>query len=80
MLFAWEILQPGCDADRSLPSSAEVKIEWRYTSTPNTPSWRAQGTTVRLLKQQMPWTDFLFRSAHQSSVIKSGFRVVAKKT
>jgi len=45
----------------------------------HTPSWSAQGTTSRLLKQQMPWTDFVFRSVHKPFVIKSGFRVVAKK-
>jgi hypothetical protein len=31
----------GCEADHSLPSSAEVKYEWSYKSTPPTPSWRS---------------------------------------
>jgi len=79
VFLPWEILRPGCDADRSLPSSAEVKNEWRYTSAPHTPSWRVQGTILHSLKQQMPWTDFVFRSVHKPFVIKSGFRVVEKK-
>jgi hypothetical protein len=28
------VKQLGCEADRSLPSSAEVKNAWSYTSTP----------------------------------------------
>ena len=28
------------EADRSTPCSAEIKIAWSRTSTPNTPSWR----------------------------------------
>jgi hypothetical protein len=28
------VKRPGCEADHSLPSSAEVKNAWSYTSTP----------------------------------------------
>jgi hypothetical protein len=28
------IKRPGCEADHSSPSSAEVKNAWSYTSTP----------------------------------------------
>jgi hypothetical protein len=32
---------PGCETDHSFPSSAEVKNAWRFTSIPNTSSWRS---------------------------------------
>jgi hypothetical protein len=35
----------GREADYLLPSSAEVKNTWIYTSTPHTPSWR--GTQLK---------------------------------
>jgi hypothetical protein len=40
-LFPWGVKRPGCEADHSPPSSAEVK-EWveLYFHSPNTPSWR----------------------------------------
>jgi len=34
------VKRPGREADRSPPSSAEVKNAWLCTSTPNTSSWR----------------------------------------
>jgi len=33
-----EVNQPGREADRSCPSSAEAKNAWRYNSNPHTPS------------------------------------------
>jgi hypothetical protein len=33
------IKQRGCEADQSLPSSAEVKNMWSYASTPHKSSW-----------------------------------------
>jgi hypothetical protein len=33
-LLPGEVNRPGCEADRSLPSSAEVKNAWGYTSIP----------------------------------------------
>jgi hypothetical protein len=40
-LFPWGVKRPGCEADHSPPSSAEVK-EWveLYFHSPNTQSWR----------------------------------------
>jgi hypothetical protein len=35
--YQW--LFPGCEADHSPPSSAEVKNAWRCTSTTYTPEW-----------------------------------------
>jgi hypothetical protein len=35
-----EVKRPWREADHSPPSSAKVKNAWRYTSTPNTFSWR----------------------------------------
>jgi hypothetical protein len=32
--FSLGVKQPGCEADHSPPSSAEVKNAWSYTSTP----------------------------------------------
>jgi hypothetical protein len=32
--FSLGIIRPGCEADHSPPSSAEVKNAWSYTSTP----------------------------------------------
>jgi hypothetical protein len=37
--FSLGVKQPGREADHSPPSSAEIKNEWSYTSTPNTSSW-----------------------------------------
>jgi hypothetical protein len=34
------VKRPGREVDYSLPTSAEVKKMWIYTSTPHTPSWR----------------------------------------
>jgi hypothetical protein len=34
------VKRSGCEADHSPQSSAEVKNEWNYTSTPHTPTWR----------------------------------------
>jgi hypothetical protein len=37
-------MQPGREAHHSPPSSAKVKNEWSYTTTPqHMPSWHAQG-------------------------------------
>jgi hypothetical protein len=33
----------GYGAGHSLPTDVEFKNEWNYTSTPNMPSWHAQG-------------------------------------
>jgi hypothetical protein len=41
------VKQPGCEADHSPPSSAEVKNAWSYTSTPPATSWRAAWLTTR---------------------------------
>jgi hypothetical protein len=38
------VKRPGREADHLPPSSAAVKNAWRYTSTPNTSSWR--GTSL----------------------------------
>jgi hypothetical protein len=37
---------PRRETDRSLPSSAEVKNAWSYTSTPNMPSWFMEWCSV----------------------------------
>jgi hypothetical protein len=37
------VMLPGCQADPSSTSSAEVKNQWSYTYTPHLGSWRAQG-------------------------------------
>jgi hypothetical protein len=56
------IKQPEREADYSSPSSAEVKNEWRYTSTPPYAlvAWcsvKAQG----LLDTQKIWNRLIFR-------------------
>jgi hypothetical protein len=33
-VLSLEVKRPGCEAGHSPPSSAEVKKEWSYTSTP----------------------------------------------
>jgi len=43
--------RPGREADHSPPSSAEVKNEWIYIFTPNTPSWR--GAQVKKAQGQL---------------------------
>jgi len=38
--FFLRIKRPRREADHSPPSSAELKNEWSYTSTPHASSWR----------------------------------------
>jgi hypothetical protein len=38
------------EADHSLPSSAEAKNAWSYTSSPHTPSWRGAYFEVLRIK------------------------------
>jgi hypothetical protein len=41
------VKRPGREGDHSPPSTAEVKKEWSYTSTPpSIPSWRGQGKAL----------------------------------
>jgi hypothetical protein len=54
------VKQPGCEADHSLPSSAEVKNSWSYTSTPQCAfmAWctaKAQGQLDLLLHTLNLW-------------------------
>jgi hypothetical protein len=43
-----EVKQPEREADRSPPSSAEVKNEWNYNPLSHTSSWRGKGKKVKL--------------------------------
>jgi hypothetical protein len=61
------VKRPGCEADHSLPSNAEFKNAWSYTSTPQYAfmAWcsvkKSTGTTLpfrmTLLHEVILWTD-----------------------
>jgi hypothetical protein len=50
------VKRPGREADNSVPTSAEVKKTWIYTSTPPKSSWRS----ASLIKHKDKFTLYIY--------------------